>query len=407
MTAPNSGQSAPQGERRIPREIWALVIAAFFIAIGFGLIAPVLPLFADEFAVSVTATTVVVSAFPLLRLLWAPAAGAFLTRIGERWTYMIGVMIVAVSSAATAFAGNYWELLVYRSFGGIGSVMFTVSAMAMIVKYTPPLIRGRVSALYGSMFLIGNVLGPVAGGLLAGLGFRAPFLIYAGTLTIAATIVAVMLRSAGEREEQRGGGEQRPPMKLTEAFADPVYRAALATGFANGWTNFGIRNSLVPLFVMYAITGEPWVAGMVMATFAIGNAAALPFSAKFTDNVGRKPVIVWGMLLNGALMAVFGLMGAMVPLVIVSVLAGAGAGLMNPGQQAAVADVIGSDRSSGQVLAVFQMVQDVGSIIGPVLAGMIADAVGFPAAFGVSGAIMLVCVLPWLRADEPLHRNLR
>lgn len=401
---------AAGARQSIPREIWAIVFAAFFIAVGFGLIAPVLPLFADQFSVSVTATTIVVSAFPMLRLLWAPAAGGILTRWGEKPTYMTGVLIVAVSSAATAFANNYWELLVYRSLGGIGSVMFTVSAMAMIVKYAPPLMRGRVSALYASMFLIGNVIGPVAGGLLAGLGIRAPFLIYAGTLVVAVGIVAWMLRGARAPNEGPGGGRAAdamplPPMTLSEAFTDPVYRATLSSGLGNGWANFGIRNSLVPLFAALAISNESWVAGVVMAAFAAGNAAALPLSARITDNVGRKPAVIWGMLINGAFTAVFGLMGSLVPLMIVSALAGAGAGLMNPGQQAAVADVIGNERSSGQVLAVFQMVQDVGAIVGPVLAGLIADQWGFGWAFGVSGVLVMLCVLPWFRAGEPLHRT--
>ncbi|MDO5494888.1 MAG: MFS transporter, partial [bacterium] len=358
-----------------------------------------------QFSVSVTATTIVVSAFPMLRLLWAPAAGGILTRWGEKPTYLTGLMIVAASSAATAWADSYWELLVYRSLGGIGSVMFTVSSMAMVVKYAPPLMRGRVSALYASMFLIGNVIGPLAGGLLAGLGIRAPFLIYAGSLMVASSIVWWMLRNASARAGAgRSGAGAMPPMTLAEAFADPVYRASLATGLANGWANFGMRNALVPLFVAFAISNESWVAGLVMAAFAAGNAAALPFSARITDTVGRRPVIIWGMVVNGVLTGVFGLMGALVPLAIVSALAGVGAGLMNPGQQAAVADVIGSERSSGQVLAVFQMIQDVGAIIGPVLAGLIADAWGFEWAFALTGVLMVLCVLPWLSADEPLER---
>ncbi|HHW82463.1 MAG TPA: MFS transporter [Actinomycetales bacterium] len=406
--AAGPGSRPVGGKAAIPQEIWAIVVAAFFIAVGFGLIAPVLPLFADQFSVSVTATTIVVSAFPMLRLAWAPAAGGILTRWGEKPTYMTGVLIVAASSAMTAFAGSYWELLVYRGLGGIGSVMFTVSAMAMIVKYAPVLMRGRVSALYGSMFLIGNVIGPILGGLLAGLGIRAPFLIYAGTLVVAVTIVWWMLRGARVRSADGGAAAMPlPPMTLAEAFADPVYRASLASGLANGWANFGIRNALVPLFVAYAISTQSWVAGFIMAAFAAGNAAALPFSARITDNVGRKPAIIWGMIINGVLTAVFGLMGAMIPLAVVSALAGVGAGLMNPGQQAAVADVIGSERSSGQVLAVFQMVQDVGAIVGPVLAGLVADQWGFGWAFALTGLLVTLCVLPWFAADEPLERARR
>lgn len=394
--------SAPRASAKVPPEIWGLVTAAFFVAIGFGLIAPILPQFASQFSVSVTATTVVVSAFAAFRLLFAPAAGVIVERLGERPTYIIGVLIVAASSAATAFAGSYWHLLLVRSLGGIGSVMFTVSATGMLVRYSPPAIRGRTSALYGSMFLIGNVAGPVFGGLLAGLGLRAPFLIYAATLTVAAGVVAIMLRGVG------GGGAARraqlPPMTVADALAHPTFRASLMSGFANGWTNFGLRNSIVPLFIAFAISKEPWVAGAALAIFAAGNGVVLPYAARITDTVGRRPVIMWGLAINGVFTALLGATEIFWVVMACSALAGMGAGLMNPGQQAAVADVVGNERSGGKVLATFHMAQDVGAILGPVLAGLVVDWLGYTVAFAFSGALMVAAVLPWRRAPETLPR---
>ena len=150
----------------VPRSIWVLVAAAFVIAIGYGLIAPVLPEFAQSFDVGVTAASVIVSAFAFFRLLFAPAGGSLVTRLGERPVYIAGLVIVALSTGASAFAQSYWQLLIFRSLGGIGSTMFTVSAMALLVRLAPPLIRGRVSSMYGSAFLIGGVIGPVVGGAL-------------------------------------------------------------------------------------------------------------------------------------------------------------------------------------------------------------------------------------------------
>lgn len=397
---------------QIPAEIWAIVIAALFIALGFGIIAPVLPAFADSFALDVMSSTIVISSFAVMRLLWAPVAGWTLNRIGERWNYVIGTMLVGLSSLLTGTAGSYWELLAFRSFGGIGSVMFTVSAMAMIVKYSPMGIRGRVNALYGGAFLIGNVLGPLLGGLLGGFGFRVPFFIYAGMLWIAASIAAVMLRKAQVRAGARPR-EVLPPLTLADALSDRVYRAALTSGFANGWTNFGLRNSVVPLFVGFVVASEAWATsdaaitqatGLVVAAFALGNALALPMSSRIADSTGRKPVVIWGMATYGVLTGMMGLMGTLLALVLTSFAAGFGAGLVNPGQQAALADVIGSQRSSGQALAVFQMVQDLGAIVGPILAGFVVDALGWQSAFGLTGVLVLACLVPWFLADEPLKR---
>jgi len=69
-----------------------------------------------------------------------------------------------------------------------------------------------------------------------------------------------------------------------------------------------------------------------------------------------------------------------------------------------VADVIGSDRSAGQVLAAFQMLQDVGAILGPIVAGLIADRVGYTAAFLVTGLIMMAASIPWYGTPETLER---
>lgn len=405
MPAPSSSSPPPSGPpaEQIPRQIWVLVLAAFAIAIGFGIIAPVLPQYAASFSVSITATTVVVSAFAAFRLVWAQPAGALVTRFGERPTYMTGVLVVAASSAATAFAQDYWQLLVFRSLGGIGSVMFTVSAMGLLVRLSPPTIRGRVSALYGSMFLMGSIVGPVIGGLLGQFGMRVPFLVYAGTLLVAAVVIGVML-DVPPRATRPDGSPSAAVMTLSEAWSDKAYRSVLGSGFANGWSNFGVRIALVPLFASVVISPEPWIAGAVLALFAIGNASVLPLSSRVADTVGRRPIIIGGLLVNGVFTASLGLSPSPWVLLALSLFAGAGAGLMNPGQQAVVADVIGNERSAGQVLSTFQMVQDVGAILGPILAGVIADRVGYPAAFAVTGALVMAAAVPWFSTRETLER---
>src|SRR5699024_8811022 len=124
----------------VPTEIWVLVAAAFVIAVGYGLFSPVLPQFARRFDVIIAAVGVIVSAFAFFRLVFAPGGGFLVTRLGERPVYLTGLIIVAVSTGASAFAQNYWQLLVFRGLGGIGSTMFTVSAMALLVRLAPPRI---------------------------------------------------------------------------------------------------------------------------------------------------------------------------------------------------------------------------------------------------------------------------
>lgn len=112
-----SAPAAPTGQK-VPEPIKVLIAAAFVIALGYGLVAPVLPQFAASFGVGVAASSAVISAFALCRLVFAPASGAVVNRIGERPTYLIGLIVVALSSAATAFAQTYWQLLVFRGSAG-------------------------------------------------------------------------------------------------------------------------------------------------------------------------------------------------------------------------------------------------------------------------------------------------
>ena len=91
--------------------------------------------------------------------------------------------------------------------------------------------------------------------------------------------------------------------------------------------------------------------------------------------------------------------------IICSAIAGFGAGTLGPAQQASVADVIGSGRNGGKALAGFQMCTDLGSIIGPLIAGAMADFWSYQLAFGLSALVGLVGVLAWIvvpRTPKPV-----
>ena len=421
-TSPSKKTRAAAAEK-LPREIKVLVAAAFLIAIGFGIVAPVLPQFAQSFDVSVGAAAVVVSVFAFTRMVFAPLSGWLVERMGERRTYILGILIVSASSAACAFAQDYWQLLIYRGLGGIGSTMFTVAAMGLLIRLAPPAARGRISSLYSGSFLLGNIAGPAVGGLLAGFGLQLPFLVYAAALVLVALLVATQLpavavagRAAAGRAAAGGAGSAasatagggsaaavavKNVLTLREAWGLPAYRAVLTSGFANGWSAFGIRMALVPLFATAALGAGPEVAGISLAVFAIGTGVALTFSGKLADTWGRKPMILSGLAVNGIAMGVLGFTGSEFWFFLVSAIAGLGSGLMGPAQQATVADVIGNDRSGGKVLATFQMSSDFGAIIGPIAAGFLVDAFSYGPAFLMATAVALVSFLFWLPTKDP------
>lgn len=393
---------------RIPAEIWLLLSATFFIAVGFGLVVPVLPQYADSFGVGATLVSVVVSAFAFMRLVTAPIAGPLVDRIGERTIYVLGLLIVAASSFATAFAGDYLQLLIFRGLGGIGSAMFTIASSSMVVKFAPPSLRGRVSSLWGGMFLIGSISGPIFGGILGQAGIRVPFIVYGAALLVAAAIVGIMLGRAGRKNRAATGRDKRlPPFLLKDALAVPAYRASLAFGFANGWANMGMRAAVVPLFVSQMINDEPWAAGAVVAANAVGNVLALQWSGRASDRLGRKPLIVAGLIVASLGMLALAFGAALWYVLVVSVLAGAGSGLCSPTQQAAIADIIGRERSGGRALSTFQMSQDVGQIFGPIVAGVIIDFAGYEWTFVLGAVILAIPALFWISAKDTLPQAVK
>ncbi|MFJ6417088.1 MFS transporter [Paeniglutamicibacter sp. NPDC091659] len=404
---PSSSEStdstSPEQRPSVPREIRVLIAAAFVIALGFGLIAPILPQFATSFDVGAAAASVIVSIFAFTRLVFAPVSGKLTDRLGEPAVYVTGVLIVAASTILCGFAQDYTQLLVFRGMGGLGSTMFTVSAMALIARLSPKEIRGRIAGLYSGAFLLGNVAGPVLGSLMAGMGFRIPFFIYGGSLVVAASIVYFSLSHSRNAPEEKSSG--KPPaierIPLSEAWGAATFKAALVSGFTNGWMAFGVRMSLIPLFAVAAFaTQGTLIAGLALAIFAVGNGAALFVAGRFTDAHGRRLPILIGLTVASISTASIGWVDNIPLFIALSITAGVGTGLMGPAQQAAIADVVGQGRNGGKVLATFQMATDFGSIIGPILAGLVADQAGYGWAFTISGALGLIGVLAWLPVKE-------
>lgn len=395
-----SDVTAEPETNRLPREIYVLVGASFLIAIGFGLIGPALPNFATSFDVGVTAASFVVSSFALVRLAFAPVSGRLVTRFGERPTYLWGLSIVAVGTLACAAAGEYWQLLLFRSLSGIGSTMFTVSAIGLLIRISPPHLRGRASGLWGTSFLLGGIAGPVLGSALVTFSLRVPFLAYGIALVGATVLVWWQLRHS--ELAARAADDDEPAMTFLEALRHPTYRAALASNFANGWVVLGARMSLMPLFVSAVLAKDESFTGIALAVFAGANALVLQFAGRYADRRGRKVPAVAGLAVLAVGTVALGLTENPWVFLVASLVAGIGSGALNPSHNASVADVLGAKTRGGSVLAGFQMASDVGAVLGPLAAGAIAERWSYEAAFGVTGVVAALAFVCWLLARETL-----
>ncbi|HEY9470152.1 MAG TPA: MFS transporter [Propionibacteriaceae bacterium] len=375
----------------LPREVYVLGLVAFCVAVGFGVLVPVLPVFARSFGVGNTEVGAVISAFALMRLVSSPFCGWLIKVFSERIIMATGIFIVAISSGLAGISRSYVQLLVLRGVGGIGSAMFTVSAFTLLLTSVEAGVRGRAAGFFQAGFLIGGITGPAVGGALAAISLTAPFFFYAGTLAVAGTVGLLLLRRRGAKPEEENA---ESAVSLRALVRDARYQAACVTNLAQGWTSFGVRSSLVPVLVVELLhrpaswTGIAFACASVVQTIAVGPAG------RFTDTVGRRPA----MILGGTVAAVSIMAVPFAPniwlLIVVLSLYGIASAFLGTAPAAAVGDAAGS--RSGTAVAVFSMCSDIGAIVGPLVAGLLADTLSYPAAFGAGAALMLVAAaLSW------------
>jgi MFS family permease len=377
--------------RSLPREVYVLGLVAFCVAVGFGVLVPVLPVFARSFGVGNAEVGAVISAFALMRLISSPFCGWLIKVLSERIIMATGIFIVAISSALAGVSRSYVQLLVLRGVGGIGSAMFTVSAFTLLLTSVEAGVRGRAAGFFQGGFLIGGITGPAVGGALAAISITAPFFFYAGTLVVAGTAGLVLLRHRSAKPEDETT-ESAVPFRAV--LRDARYQAACFSNLAQGWTSFGVRSSLVPVLVVELLHRPASWTGIAFAIAAVAQTIAVGPAGRFTDTVGRRPA----MILGGTLAAVSIMAVPFAPniwlLIVVLSAYGVASAFLGTAPAAAVGDAAGS--RSGTAVAVFSMCSDIGAIIGPLVAGLLADVLSYPAAFGVGAALMLVAAaLAW------------
>ena len=370
---------------RLSRDVVVLGVIAFFVMVGFGVVVPVLPVYVRSFGVGNTEVGAVVSAFALLRFVSSPFCGRLIDWAGERAILSIGIGIVALSSGLVGIAQNYPQLLILRGIGGIGSAMFTVSAMTLLIGSTSTAMRARSIGFYQGGFLIGGMTGPALGGLLATISLTAPFFFYAGSLAVAGVVGILLLRPRTVAPLTESGTAVSIPFH--EVLRDRGFRAACIANFAQGWTSFGVRNSLVPVLIVEVLRGPSSWTGVAFAFSAVAQAIALAPAARFIDTVGRKPAIVGSFAVAAVTIAAVPFVTSFWALTVLLCVYAVAAAFMGTAPAAAVGDAAGA--SGGRPVAVFSMFSDFGAIIGPLVAGLLADTVSYPVAFAVGAVFFL------------------
>ena len=402
----------------LPREVAVLSAVAFCVALGFGILAPALPVFARDFGVSALEASAVISVFALVRFITSPFAGALVDRLGERTVLATGLLIVSASSFAAGFSQTYSQLLILRGIGGMGSSMFTVSSMALLLRVVDSDQRGRAAGAFQGGFLLGGVAGPAVGGLVVAWSIRAPFFVYAFTLLAAATVTLVFMARSRlhEREELVSHGEANKLEQLRVALRDRAYQAAIGTNLVSGFVVFGMRSAAVPLFVTEGMDRGASLTGIGFLVAAAIQAVLLLPAGRMADTEGRRKALLIGtscltagmIVLTITDVAVNGLgtqaMAGTVLFLLAMAIQGVSAAFLGSAPAAVVGDIMGG-RKGGIVVATFQMMSDLGAVVGPLVAGLLVDALDFDWAFAAGAGLSALAVILVLLMPETLHRQ--
>jgi DHA1 family multidrug resistance protein-like MFS transporter len=374
--------------------VLVLGAVAFFVMLGFGVVIPVLPVFVREFGVGYLEVGAVVSAFAVMRLAMTPFTGWLIDRLGERTMLAVGIGIVAISSALVGVAQSYPEVLLLRGAGGIGSALFSVSAMSLLFAATKTTMRGRAMSVYQGGFLIGGMAGPALGGLLAVISLRAPFFFYAVTLVIAGLVGLLMLQTRRGTDT----AEALPPIPLPVVLRDVRFRAACLANFAQGWGSMGVRSALIPVLVFELLHESPAWTGVAFAIAAVAQTVALGPAGRFVDRVGRRSALVAGFTVTGAILLTIPFVLSLPLLIVLLCVYGIAAAFLGPASAASVGDAAGA--RNARPLAIYSAFSDAGSILGPLAAGALLDAFSYPAAFASATVFMLLAAAYALRMPK-------
>jgi len=396
--AGRSGVRAIIADRRV-----RVVLATIFVTMmGFGIVAPILPLYAQSFGVGYDAVGLLVASFALTRLAFDLVAGPLVDRYGERTMLTVGMGFLAATTVLLARAPTFALAVVFRGAGGAGSALLFAALYSSFLKIVPHDRLGRGFGLFYGMFNIGMIAGQSIGGLIAGISGSLTLPLYAYAITCVAA-GAVFLTFAGRlpRSEQV---ERSGLRGLRELVRERAFVTAVVSNLAGFWIIGGVWSTLIPLFGHDALGMSAAAIGSVLSIAIAAEFVTLyPFGA-IADRYGRRLLLVASLAAYALSAVTIGLATSAVSLTLLLVVFGVASGAGSTAPTAILADVTPKDRS-GTAVGAFRFCGDLGFVLGPAVAGWSASAFGFHAAFALSALPLLVALALAVRTPET-HRAL-
>jgi MFS family permease len=387
-----------------------LVAVNAFVGAMVGLERSTLPLIGrDDF--DLTSSVAVLSfiiAFGLVKALTNLFAGALAQRVGRRRLLIAGWAVALPVPLLIATAPSWAWIVAANVLLGVNQGLAWSMTVVMKIDLVGPKRRGLALGLneaagYGGVALAAGL----SGWLAAEFAARDVVVVAGAAVAVAAFLLSVLfVRDTSAHvalEQTHHPNANGNPTRLREAFAQasyrvPALRSSSQAGLVNN-LNDGLAWGLVPLFLAAHGAGVAevgLVAGIYPGVWAVAQIA----TGYWSDNVGRKPLIVAGMFVQAGALVVLALSNGAIPVAAgAAALLGLGTALVYPTLIAAISDAV-SPIARAPVVGVYRFWRDMGYALGALIAGATADALGY------GGAIALVAGLTaasglWVLIDMP------
>ena len=369
------------------RPLLIIFLTIFVNLIGFGIIVPLLPFYAETFGASPIVIGLLFAVFSLCQLIAAPALGDLSDRYGRRPVLVFSLAGTVVSFVMLALAHSVAMLFLARIVDGLSGGNIS-TARAYVADITEPKDRARAYGLIGAAFGLGFIMGPALSGMLARVSYTAPIWA-AAALTLVATAMAWLWLPETIHRAQAGTGN--PLSYLPELLRRPVMRRVLTIDFIY-WFSFAIFQTTFSLFAARRFGFDASRTGYLFAGFGLlGAVIQGGFIRPIVRRAGDKSTFIAGIifsclgLVGAALAHSVGLFVlALVPLAV-------GMGFGHPTVSSLISRA-GRGDEQGRVQGAASAVESLGRTLGPVWGSASLQRWGEATPF-VTGAAFLAMTL--------------
>jgi predicted MFS family arabinose efflux permease len=367
--------------------LFVILFTVFIDLVGFGIVMPILPFYAQRFGARGLGFGVLVSAFSLMQFLATALLGRLSDRTGRRPILLVTMLINVAGYLVFAFAGSYPLLLLSRVVCGLAGGNISV-AQAYMADVTSPAERSRGMGALGAAFGLGFIVGPALGGLAHHFGGPAAPGLVAATLSLANFASAWFILSESLGHEHRSHRELWDFGHLGEAFTHPRLRPLMIV-----WGLIPLAFSgytvAMPLHTKATFGWGEKELGYFFAVVGLTAAVVQGYAfGKLVRVLGERTLVRIGTLGMAVAIGVVPLLSSSAALYAWTIVLASANSVASPALTGLVSIYAGPARQ-GTILGAAQATSALGRMMGPSLFGTLYDVASAPVVFFVEGAVML------------------